>query len=370
VLCCLILLLPGHLLAQETLPRWSLVPQLRVGSIDGPDALEAMGEIVVSPRSGNIFVSEASQRILVFSADGRRLRQFGREGSGPGEFRNLQDIYWSDGRIVATDARVNRLTSFTEEGDVIAADLIESGPLPGVSGGAAPAAPLGRGFFLGKLTEERPDGNELRGHVLLVRSDGEGRDSILDSFPTPSRYFRAGQGGLIGVPAPGGQYGVDPRGRQVVVVHQADPEAGRDAAFRIRKISADGHLVFSRKYTYTPIPRPPGYVREFVEDRRDGVKAIGLSTAEAERIVDRYAPRFLNPVREVRVGVDGSIWLKREEEQGDLVWWNVLDSRGEPLANLRLSSRARIRHVDGDTVWGMETDDLGVYYLMKYRVVR
>jgi hypothetical protein len=48
----------------------------------------------------------------------------------------------------------------------------------------------------------------------------------------------------------------------------------------------------------------------------------------------------------------------------------VLDGRGEPQANLRLPSRVPIRHVEGDTVWGLDTDELGVYYLVKHRVVR
>ena len=66
---------------QRKLPRWSLTTELRIGAIDGQDALDAIADIVVSPATGQIFVTERSQRILVF--DDRVA------GSAPGAGRGM-----------------------------------------------------------------------------------------------------------------------------------------------------------------------------------------------------------------------------------------------------------------------------------------
>jgi hypothetical protein len=185
IVCVLTVVLATPLICQRRLAAWSLEPVLRLGSLDGPYAFAALGPVVVSPRTGNVFVDEASQRILAFDSTGKKLSSFGRTGDGPGEFQNLLDIYWSDGQIVAFDAGSSRVSWFTEEG---------------------------------------------------------------------------------------GQ----------------------------------------------------------IESRRI------LSTGEMKRIVNRYVPDFFTPVSDVRAGVDGSIWLKRQTEDTDRAWWWVLNGRGDLVARLHL----------------------------------
>ena len=333
---------------------------MRIGASDGPDSLQSIGAIVVSPQTGNIIVGDG-QRISVFDSAGRRLQAFRRYGSGRGEFQNLLEVHWSDGLILATDGFLHRVTTFTEHGELVNASIVESGPLPSVAGRARPVAPLVGEFFLGVLVEQIEYGGQIGGRTLLVRINGTGGDSILDSFPSPTKYILTDRGGIFGMSVPGIQYDVHPMGTHVVIVHQFDPDNSRSAVFRVRKIAPDGRILFSHVYGYAPTLRPEGYVRR---------RAFAAFTARDERIVENHSPRYLVPVREVRVGVDGSIWLKREEEQGDLVWWTVLDEWGEPMASLRLPTRVAIRHIDGDSVWGFETDAVAVYYVVKYRLVR
>jgi hypothetical protein len=127
------LALTPHVSAQQPVPEWTLMRELRVGSLDGSDALGAIGDIVVSQRTGKVFVAEGSQRILVFDANGYRQDAFGRRGRGPGEFENLSHVYWSEGFIVATDGRSHQVSRFTEEGELIDARVVESRALPGVA---------------------------------------------------------------------------------------------------------------------------------------------------------------------------------------------------------------------------------------------
>ena len=70
---------------------------------------------------------------------------------------------------------------------------------------------------------------------------------------------------------------------------------------------------------------------------------------------------------------DGTFWLRRwdtvEAGTGEQVyeWW-VLDAEGTPLARARTPIGLSIRLIDGDTVWGVETDELGVEYIVRYRL--
>jgi hypothetical protein len=368
-----VLLLAFQLPAQPSVPEWSLTPELRIGGVDGPNALDVIGSIVVSPRSGDVFVAEGSRRISVFGADGSRRRTFGRRGEGPGEFQNLKNIFWSDGTLFAVDGGgTHRVTRFTEEGDVVDSRTIESGPLIGTPGGALVVAPLGSRHFLGEATRQVQAGQLVRGESRLLRMDGAGDDSILDELTHPSTFIRMLNGAaMIPIPMlPGGRYGVHPNGSAIAIVHQQSPSDDETGVFRVRKVGSDASVTFARNYAYSPRPLPRGYLDAFIDSRRPGLQRLGGSAREAERLIADHAPRFEPPVSDVRLGVEGSIWLRREAEGVDTVLWWVLDERGDLVAQLRLSRRLQIKYIDRDTVWGIEFDDLDVNYVVKYKIRR
>jgi hypothetical protein len=364
-------MLTTPLVCQQHLPTWSLEPELRLGSLDGPDAFAALGPVVVSPRTGNVFVNEASQRVLAFDSTGKKLSAFGRAGDGPGEFRNLLDIYWLEGHIVAFDAGSSRVSWFTEGGELLESRRVQPDPHSGAAMHASPRVPLGNGDFVGVVRQDLPDGRLIQNRVRLIYMDGSGNDSILDQFPEVGRHVRTEGGIWLPVPmVPGARYAADPRGSAVVVVHQYAPQSEDSGIFRVRKIRGDGRLVFSRTYRYTPSPIPGAYVEGLVEKQRDAIQRLGLSTGEVERLISRYSPDFFTPISDVLAGADGSIWLRRQTEDADSVWWWVLNERGDLVARLHLPEGIRIRYVDAETVWGIELDSLGVNYLVKYRIVR
>jgi hypothetical protein len=81
-------------------------------------------------------------------------------------------------------------------------------------------------------------------------------------------------------------------------------------------------------------------------------------------------PRFQPPVDDVKMGSDGSIWLKHSLHAAEDVWWSVLDGRGDPAGRVRLPAGTHVRYIDRDFIWVTELDDLDVNYLVKYRIVR
>ena len=67
---------------------------------------------------------------------------------------------------------------------------------------------------------------------------------------------------------------------------------------------------------------------------------------------------------------DGSIWLQCFSPVEEGVEWWVLGADGEPLATAVTPDGLRILLVTGDAVWGVETDELDVNYIVRYEIVK
>jgi sugar lactone lactonase YvrE len=90
-------------------------------------SLTAPNDVVVSPRTGNIFVAEGHTNgqgindIQVFSPDGKYLRTIGKTGYGPVEFHEPHTLAFdSQGRLFVGDRYNNRIQIISEEGAMIA----------------------------------------------------------------------------------------------------------------------------------------------------------------------------------------------------------------------------------------------------------
>jgi hypothetical protein len=71
---------------------WTLVEDLRLGSLDGTGpTLFAQIAAILPDDAGNIYILDyPTQEIRVFNASGDHLRTIGGEGQGPGELRGAR----------------------------------------------------------------------------------------------------------------------------------------------------------------------------------------------------------------------------------------------------------------------------------------
>jgi ABC-type molybdate transport system substrate-binding protein len=93
---------------------------------NGPDTFNQPTDVVIAS-NGDIFVADGhrdsatnrafNNRIVKFSRDGKFLKQWGREGTAPGEFREPHTIAMdSRGRLFVGDRMNNRIQIFDQEG--------------------------------------------------------------------------------------------------------------------------------------------------------------------------------------------------------------------------------------------------------------
>ncbi len=104
-----------------TIPLRALadVPTVEIGAFEGDtDASFELITSVASLPDGRLVLADAgAQRIAIFDPDGRFVRDWGRRGDGPNEFRSLSRAYVSgDDRILALDARGMRVSTFDTAG--------------------------------------------------------------------------------------------------------------------------------------------------------------------------------------------------------------------------------------------------------------
>ena len=91
---------------------------------DGQDTFNKPSDVLVAP-SGDIFVADghgpgSNARIVKFSADGKFIKAWGKEGTGPGEFNNPHSLAMDfKGRLFVADRGNSRIQIFDQGGQFL-----------------------------------------------------------------------------------------------------------------------------------------------------------------------------------------------------------------------------------------------------------
>jgi sugar lactone lactonase YvrE len=91
----------------------------------GPDAFNGPCDVAIAP-NGDIFVADGhgadtNARVVKFSKDGKYIKEWGKKGSGPGEFDTLHSMAMdSKGRLFIADRGNSRIQIFSQDGKFIA----------------------------------------------------------------------------------------------------------------------------------------------------------------------------------------------------------------------------------------------------------
>ena len=93
---------------------------------DGPDTFNQPDAVAIAP-NGDIFVSDGhtpgmgNARVMKFTKDGKFIKQWGKHGSGPGEFEVPHTMAFdSQGRLFVGDRANNRIQIFDQDGKFLA----------------------------------------------------------------------------------------------------------------------------------------------------------------------------------------------------------------------------------------------------------
>lgn len=288
----------GPLTAQEVIElpsadRW-LEPEFeelyRIGAIAGEE-WEQFGNVrtVAFDGSGRLHVFDSQiDRIFVVGLDGNLIRQIGRDGEGPGDFRNAADMaVMEDGRIVVPDLGHRAYQVFDSNGDFVRMVRMGGDPSFAVVGihiaqrgtDAVITTPVGGGRFSTSLVmpDGRPPQRDSPTSRPIVRVSLAGEmivtDTIADGWLPPEREAQSAaaiSGVSLGLPrrfelSPGLHWGVLPDG----TVAFSDSTT---YAIKIGEPSTGVSRILTRPFA--PEPMTDGLIRAEKDRRLADLEAI------------------------------------------------------------------------------------------------
>ena len=126
----------------ERIPTWTLVEELRVGSLEGtgPDAFAYLKGLVALDGGGFSLLDSLVQELRVFGPDGSHVATHGGEGQGPGEFVDANGLMpGPNGSLFALQIReVLEDLRFRHPGRQVLKDIVHRDPEPTNARLAAP----------------------------------------------------------------------------------------------------------------------------------------------------------------------------------------------------------------------------------------
>ena len=353
--------------------------ELRIGSVEDPDfGFSEVRQVRVSDR-GDVFVLDAMSRdVRVFDSDGELLRVIGGPGEGPGEFASPVSMGLLGDTLWVADVRNRRIIWFSADGELLwttptLGATVESG-VRGVTLTVVPSRPLPDGFIesdraimVGSDREIRP----YRYPVVLFNRDGEVVDTVRwETADENAVSFRVGgRQGYAPVLRPARPVDIAaPDGR--VIVDWSVPENTTDGTMTIVRLDSAGDTAYSTDLRYTAVPVPSSVLDSLVTPMLVVAGSMGATERELESALRSaiQLPTHRPPVRTVRAGADGSVWLQLNAPDDDAADWTVVASNGQPRGRVRLPARMQIHHSALPTVWVVELDEFDVPWLVRLSV--
>jgi hypothetical protein len=364
----------------------TVVPELRIGMVDGPPEylfgapfgvlLQKDGSIVVIDYAGGNSIGAATVRR--YDRNGKFIRNIGRNGEGPGEYRGPTGLAeLTDGKLAISDPGLRRITTYSATGDVVStwSTASYSYPVRGVD--HLRAGPDGTVYM---RYSDRVDRNSppLLG-VVRFNANGTVRDTLrpptLPSFDPPRLSVAASPTYTVsrGVPFwPSGIWTFSPQGHFITAI------TNRYAI----DINQDGRVTSIRRVVppVTLSDREREEQREYVRDYLRFYGPFNGSVPEVPRTKPYF--KFLS------VFEDGRIWaalstpseryeppeqLNGGKPMPPLRWrepnlFDVFEADGTYVGQVSVPYDVVLRTVRGDVAWGYVRGDEDVPLIVRYRI--
>lgn len=341
-------------------------PLLRIGTVQG-DSNHQLFRVGGAGKlsDGTIVVANGgSQEVRWFDPKGRFLRNVGRQGEGPGEYRGMRSLLMLAGdSVLVEDGLRDRMNLYSSTGDLVRSWTIQ--PLRSPFDTPPPIGRLADGAFVaftrGNLSEP-PGLVEDRG-TLVQYHDGQAADTLAQFPGGESYYVRCGPNNTAvcnaSMPYMRGAYAA--AGPQRVY-------AGNGQRYEIRAYEAGGALqaVYRRvaelqQVTQNDVQR---YVEEILTRMRPERRPEWRRHLESAPHPERF-PAF----DALRVDATGHLWVERfDRGQEPVRTWDVFGPDGRWLGSLALPRGLTVMQIGDDFVLGVTRDENDVEYVTVRRL--
>jgi hypothetical protein len=367
---------------------YTLRLEREVGTQDGGDyGLTRAAGAVVGP-NGHLYLLQPLERtVRAFTPDGKFVRYVGREGEGPGEFRQPLWIGFVGDTLWVSDAALRRVSFFSAGGDPVGT-LPTTIAVPGWPfAGATAHAVLARGGIVSMMSA--PTQVLARGLVETVpvahldRTNGV-VTKILDIDRRRSAFEIARGEGSRRWAVTGSQpfsgppiHAVCPDGSHLVIVMATSSAGNRRGEARVLRIGGAGSVLADVVLRFPPVRLQRAAADSAMQDlekrlvadtRRFGATPAEIGAALRE-VIDR--PAYLSPIDGVLVGRGGEVWLRRNRFGTSVLYqeWYRFDSDLRPIGVLRAPAGLDLLAFDRTALWAIRHDQFDVPFLGRYSIV-
>jgi len=361
-------------LAQDAGRRWQLGRLLvNVGSeTDANSQFVRIVNVLLLPDSGIVVANGGSTQLRFFDATGRFVRQSGREGAGPGEYRFLDRVFRLAGDSLGVyDWSLRRLTVLGPAG-VFARTVTLARP-SGVTGvgGPTPVGGFADGTFASFVAPPvTPGPGQERGalHRLTATWFRHGADgefmSALGESPGGEVFLEFSDGMVVNWAPP------FQRLLRVAVsgdrVFAGDGTVPSVVALHRDRIGSGTVQLNPGSLTLTPVD-VAAYRKEQLDRAPTPLRRRQLETSFSKTPAPTSMPAF----EALRVDSDGAVWVQEYRRPGaTTIRWRIVAPGGAPIASIDVPSRFAITDIRGDRVTGIWLDENDVETVRVYQLRR
>jgi len=354
--------------AADAPPTWTLVEELRVGTLEGtgPDAFAYLKGLVALEGGGFAVLDSQIQELRVFGPDGAHVATHGGKGQGPGEFADANGLMLGpNGRIWVPDGRNGRMSVFDPEDGFIESFPFDDGNYGWVWNGAmVEGSRIYRPWSGGNRQVIRVYDLTMTLVDSIPLPSDEPEDEEFDPESQPGAFYQELDGGymIYGIPFFASEVThLDSRGT-AWSTRDGDPE------YRLSRWEpgVDTTLVVETRRPAVPVPEVErdsviAELRQMLTDR-------GVSSQwDWSRI-----PYVKPAVEAIFQSAEGNLWVRTPSADGGVLF-DVYSEDGSRLGTASLGAGLSLWDqvapaVRGDSAWLIVTDEFDVNYVVRVRI--
>ncbi len=353
--------------------EYSLVEELRVGSIDDPStAFTSIGGLIVDGDSLLYLLQPRESLVRVLDRDGNSLGTLGRQGEGPGEFTSASSFGLTADGFWVQDRSLQIIQYLTRDGTEVG--RVGFDPVPvfdGVVSLGGPARPWGAGT-LGIVDRFSSAWLRAQTRIPFPVLEFDGNGVVVDTLTYltwPSikgqlSYSSGDRTTYFGIPLHEIPSHAFSPTRDVIGILDRPVDPG-NPGYRVTLVAAGADTILSAFHSVSPIPLEGDLLDEFIGRLGDRL------SPEMRRIaVDAFGGfPHLPPANRLTLDSELRAWVSRETVFDEPVRWDVLDPDDGSLRFwVTLPARARVLWAQRSTVWVSELGALDEPQLVRYRV--
>ena len=361
---------------------WQLAvePEVTVGSEDGPEEYslyDVRGAIRLD--DGRIVVANSgTDELRFYDSTGSHLLSVGRDGFGPGEFKDIYGMWIAGDTLVIQDFGQDRVSLFSISGEHVETVMLHREPNTGPSvaaGTFSDGSILGGQFVFDRTTPRKEGMNFQQPDMALRRYTLDG--AVLDSLGT---FFVAD---LISEildsktdEATGVAYASSVTSSAPFGPHATWKAAGEhlyygsSKSYEILVYGIQGTL---ERIIRRPIPNEPVTAADIDRFRDDFVDEDSrFASWQRRRVFELDFPGTKPAYGTIVVDKLENVWVSEYETAEDETFrdWTVFDAEGRMLGVVQVPRRMRVLEIGAEYVLGVWYTDLDVEQVRSHRFLR